>query len=60
VATSAPGQSGQPASPHFDDLVPWWSEGRYFPLAWSRENVEAVTEAVLILVPAPASGGPRP
>jgi penicillin G amidase len=52
VATSAPGQSGAPASPHFDDLIPYWTEGRYFPLAFSRQKVEAVTEAVLVLEPA--------
>jgi penicillin amidase len=51
VAASAPGQSGQPASPHFADLVPYWAEGRYFPLAYSRAKVEEVTESVLRLLP---------
>jgi penicillin amidase len=34
LATSAPGQSGQPGSPHYDDLLPLWRKGEYFPLAW--------------------------
>src|SRR4029077_857563 len=32
VATSVPGQSGQPASPHYGDLLPLWAKGEYFPL----------------------------
>jgi penicillin amidase len=51
VATSAPGQSGQPESPHFADLVPYWAEGRYFPLAFSRKKVEELTAHRLELAP---------
>lgn len=51
LATSAPGQSGQPGSPHYADLLPLWAEGRYFPLAYSRAKVEAVTRHRLRLVP---------
>ncbi len=54
VATSAAGQSGQPGSPHFDDLIAGWDQGRYFPLAYSRAKVEAIAEARLLLEPAPA------
>src|SRR5205823_5685093 len=36
VATSVPGQSGQPGSPHYGDLLAGWAEGRYFPLVFSR------------------------
>jgi penicillin amidase len=57
VATSAPGQSGQPGSPHFDDLIEGWDQGRYFPLAFSRAKVDALAEARLALEPAPA--GPK-
>jgi penicillin amidase len=49
VATSAPGQSGQPGSPHYDDLLPLWQQGEYFPLAFSRAQVEKVTRHRLIL-----------
>jgi penicillin amidase len=52
LATSAPGQSGQPGSPHYDDLLPLWAEGEYFPLAFSRARVEAVTRHRLWLIPA--------
>ena len=51
MATSAPGQSGQPGSPHFSDLLPLWAEGEYFPLAFSREKVEEVAAQRLMLVP---------
>jgi penicillin amidase len=43
LATSAPGQSGQPGSPHYADLLPLWQKGEYFPLAFSRARVEQVT-----------------
>ncbi len=52
VATSAPGQSGQPESPHFADLLPYWVEGRYFPLAFSPKKVDEVAADRLTLVPA--------
>jgi acyl-homoserine lactone acylase PvdQ len=38
------GQSGQPGSAHYADLLPLWAEGRYFPLAFSRGRVEEVTQ----------------
>jgi penicillin G amidase len=51
VAINVPGQSGQPGSKHFDDLLPLWSSGRYFPLKYSRTAVDAVTSDLLILQP---------
>jgi penicillin amidase len=51
LATSAPGQSGQPGSPHYGDLLPLWAEGQYFPLAFSRAKVEEVTQHRLRLKP---------
>jgi penicillin amidase len=51
LATSAPGQSGQPGSPHYDDLLPLWSKGKYFPLAFTRKKVEEVTGHRLRLRP---------
>ncbi len=50
-ATSTPGQSGQPGSPHYGDLLPLWAEGKYFPLAYSRKKVEEVTRHRLWLRP---------
>jgi penicillin G amidase len=54
VATSVPGQSGQPGSPYYGDLVSLWAEGGYFPLVYSRARVERETAHTLILTPAPA------
>ncbi len=51
LATSAPGQSGQPGSPHYADLLPLWNRGEYFPLAFSRKKVESVTRHRLRLRP---------
>lgn len=51
VATSAPGQSGQPGSPHFRDLAKLWGDERYFPLPYSDSAVSANAEATLLLVP---------
>ncbi len=51
LATSAPGQSGQPGSPHYADLAPLWAKGEYFPLAFSRPKVESVIQHRLVLRP---------
>ncbi len=51
VATSVPGQSGQPGSRHYDDLLPLWAEGRYFPLLYSKPRVEAMAKERLVLEP---------
>src|SRR2546430_17231567 len=53
VATSVPGQSGQPGSPYYDDLLPLWAEGKYFPLIYSRARIERETAHRLVLRPAP-------
>ena len=52
VAINVPGQSGQPTSPHYADLLPLWKEGRYFPLFFSRQKIEEVSKEKLSLVPA--------
>ncbi len=51
VAVNTPGQSGQPGSPHYSDLLPLWSAGRYFPLLYSRKAVEDETTDRLVLEP---------
>lgn len=51
LATSAPGQSGQPFSPHYADLLMLWNEAEYFPLYYSRAKVEEATKHRLRLVP---------
>ena len=52
IAINAPGQSGQPTSRHYGDLVPLWDAGQYFPLSYSPHAVESVTADELILTPA--------
>ena len=51
VAINVPGQSAQPESPHYADLLPLWGNGQYFPLVYSRKRVEAETRHVLVLEP---------
>ncbi len=48
---NTPGQSGQPGSPHYSDLMQLWDVGRYFPLLYSRKAVEAETTDRLTLEP---------
>ena len=51
VAINTPGQSGQPSSPHYADLMPLWEAGRYFPLNYSRKSVEKNTINRLLFKP---------
>ena len=45
------GQSGNPLSPHYDDLLPFWQRGEGVPIAWSPEEVACVAKSTLRLVP---------
>ena len=45
------GQSGNPLSPHYDDLLPGWLEGAGVPIPWTSEAVEAATVETLQLRP---------
>jgi len=58
IGINTPGQSGDPASPHYRDLFDLWAKGRYFPVAYSRTRVESVTESVVRLDP--GAGGRKP
>jgi penicillin amidase len=51
VAVNTPGQSGQPGSSHYSDLLPLWDAGDYFPLVYSKKRVEAETAERLLLEP---------
>jgi penicillin amidase len=51
VAINVPGQSGQPGSIHYSDLLPLWTEGRYFPLSYSKTAVEKAATDTLVLEP---------
>jgi penicillin amidase len=50
---NSPGQSGDPASPHYGDLFPLWARGEYVPLLWTRAAVEGAARLVIHLEPAP-------
>jgi penicillin amidase len=47
------GQSGNPLSPHYDDLLPLWRRGKGVSIAWSPNNVERAGKAGLRLLPVP-------
>ena len=51
TATSVPGQSGQPESEFYADLLPLWARGAYFPLVYSRSAIERETKHLLWLRP---------
>jgi penicillin amidase len=46
------GQSGNPCSPHYDDLFPLWLRGEGIPIAWTPEEVRAAATQTLELTPA--------
>jgi penicillin amidase len=52
VGTHTVGQSGNPASPHWNDLFALWSKGEYHPLPYSRSAVEAAAEGTVRMLPA--------
>jgi penicillin G amidase len=50
-ATSTPGQSAQPGSPFYDNLLPLWGDQRFFPLLYTRGAVERAATYRLVLQP---------
>jgi penicillin amidase len=50
-AVNAPGQSGDPRSPHYRDLAERWRSGEYFPLLYSRAQVERHAASRITLTP---------
>ncbi len=52
VMTNVPGESGDPDSPHYSNLIQEWLRGEYHPMVFSRKAVEAATVERLQLVPA--------
>ena len=45
------GQSGHPASPHYDDMVSRWAGRQLIPMAFSEAAVDAVVRERMVLVP---------
>ena len=54
--TNAPGQSGDPRSPFYGNLLEGWATDSSFPLLYSREAVEA-NQALRIVLK--ATDGPE-
>jgi len=51
MAINTPGQSGDPASPHYRDLFPRWATGNYVPFVWSRPRVLQEAERIISVTP---------
>lgn len=51
LGANTPGQSGDPANPHYRDLTDLWANGQYFPVFSSRKKIEGVTEKRETLIP---------
>lgn len=51
LAMNVPGQSGQPGSPYYNNLVESFGRAEYFPLAFTRAAVDRVAAHRLVLAP---------
>jgi penicillin amidase len=51
VMTNVPGESGDPNSRHYSDLLEDWAAGRYHPMPYSRKAVEEATVEKILLIP---------
>lgn len=51
LAIHTNGQSGQPGSRHYADMIPMWRNGEYHPMLWGRAQVEAEAEDSMVLKP---------
>ena len=47
----AGGQSGNPLSPHYSDMLPFWLRGDGVPMPWTRQAIENATVETLLLKP---------
>jgi len=56
MMTNTPGESGDPQSKHYRDLLDDWAAGRYHPMPFSRKAVEAAAEERIMLEPKNGSG----
>lgn len=51
VSSFPAGQSGHIASPHYQDGIQEWYDGRYHPMYFSRDSVETAVAHQLVLFP---------
>ena len=51
LSIHAPGQSGLPASKHYDDLIQLWMKLEYHPMLFTRKAIEENAEGTLNMLP---------
>ena len=51
--TNTPGQSGDPRSPFYDNLLEGWAKGETFPLLYSRKRIAEHEALTILLHPVP-------
>ena len=51
LTVNTPGQSGQPESPFYGNLLPVWANDEYFPMVFSRKAVDEKAAHTLKLTP---------
>jgi len=51
LSVHVPGQSGHPASKHYDDFIQLWRETQHHPQLFERDAIEAAAEGTLHLLP---------
>ena len=51
VWVTTTGESGQPYSPHYSDLIPLWDQNRYQPMRFTAAAVAKDNQALLVMQP---------
>ena len=51
LTVNTPGQSDQPESPFYGNLLPLWANDEYFPMVFSRKAVDEKASHTLKLTP---------
>ena len=51
LSIHAPGQSGHPASKHYDDFIKLWLRVEHHPMLFDRSMIEANAEGTILLMP---------
>ena len=57
LAINVPGQSGDPASAHYDDLIRLWTNGDSFPLLFTKPQVEQNASETITVHPTAGKKG---
>jgi penicillin G amidase len=52
LSIHGPGQSGHPASKHYDDFIKLWMKVAYHPMLFARKEIEENAEGMLSMNPA--------